>query len=365
MYTGFPLQQVMVAGDGENDLPLFEITKFGARGVLVSNACARLKNILRGSDAPPTVKQASECNAGGVLEGLASHFRHLGYTHRAADENYLVDFGGRDSVGAAGAAWDVGAAGAAGACAVQGKSAAVTAVSEEEAAAMGAVRWVDRVPSSTSEVDGAGGNAGSNGNAGAGSGEGAAGESVSTSATRDALQEPEAAAMPKDAAEGESKPGGQVGEVVAGPAGTACSVSSQANGVPTDSGGVGGGGGVEDDAGTSKMVSAWEEWLTEGLGSGVKGLGQKLRGGQELLSQGLRSVHRGLYPPAADASRSPAREETHTHKQFVARVSSAQDLAQAVNLLEQRVESIVEAVEGSLVSAPAAEGATQDGPLHP
>ena len=120
-----------------------------------------------------------------------------------------------------------------------------------------------------------------------------------------------------------------------------------------------------DDAGTSKMVSAWEEWLTEGLGSGVKGLGQKLRGGQELLSQGLRSVHRGLYPPAADASRSPAREETHTHKQFVARVSSAQDLAQAVDLLEQRVESIVEAVEGSLVSAPAAEGATQDGPLHP
>ena len=33
----------MVAGDGENDLPLFEITNMGARGVVVSNACQRLK----------------------------------------------------------------------------------------------------------------------------------------------------------------------------------------------------------------------------------------------------------------------------------------------------------------------------------
>jgi len=34
---------MMVAGDGENDLPLFEITHSGVRGVIVQNACARLK----------------------------------------------------------------------------------------------------------------------------------------------------------------------------------------------------------------------------------------------------------------------------------------------------------------------------------
>jgi len=40
---GFVPEQMMVAGDGENDLPLFEITNMGARGVVVSNACQRLK----------------------------------------------------------------------------------------------------------------------------------------------------------------------------------------------------------------------------------------------------------------------------------------------------------------------------------
>jgi HAD superfamily hydrolase (TIGR01484 family) len=79
---GFPPEQIMVAGDGENDLPLFEITKLGARGVIVNNACARLKK-WKEAEAPWTVVHAKESNAGGVLEGLWRHFRHFGYTHTA------------------------------------------------------------------------------------------------------------------------------------------------------------------------------------------------------------------------------------------------------------------------------------------
>jgi hydroxymethylpyrimidine pyrophosphatase-like HAD family hydrolase len=86
---GFAPEQIMVAGDGENDLPLFEITKLGARGVVVNNACARLKD-WKATEGPWTVVVASNSNAGGVLEGLWRHFRHFGYTHRAADENFVA-----------------------------------------------------------------------------------------------------------------------------------------------------------------------------------------------------------------------------------------------------------------------------------
>jgi hypothetical protein len=34
------------------------------------------------------------------------------------------------------------------------------------------------------------------------------------------------------------------------------------------------------DAKPAAEVLAWEAWLTEGLGKGIQGLGQKLRGGQ-------------------------------------------------------------------------------------
>ena len=80
---GFAAKQMMVAGDGENDLPLFEITSAGAQGVIVQNACARLKEWKR-AEAPSWVVVAEASNAGGVLEGLYTHFHHLGYHHRAA-----------------------------------------------------------------------------------------------------------------------------------------------------------------------------------------------------------------------------------------------------------------------------------------
>jgi len=84
---GCAAEQIMVAGDGDNDLPLFEITNAGAQGVIVSNACARLK-AWQLAEAPATVILANASNAGGVLEGMLHHFRHLGYTHRAAAEGW-------------------------------------------------------------------------------------------------------------------------------------------------------------------------------------------------------------------------------------------------------------------------------------
>jgi len=84
---GFATSQMLVAGDGENDLPLFEITKAGARGVIVNNACARLKEWKR-DEAPSTVVVANASNAGGVLEGLHTHFHDLGYHHRAAEDTW-------------------------------------------------------------------------------------------------------------------------------------------------------------------------------------------------------------------------------------------------------------------------------------
>ena len=84
---GYSVEQIMVAGDGENDLPLFEISKVGARGVIVSNACARLK-AWSVEEGGVSVVTANASNAGGILEGLLHHFKHLGYTHRAAAEGW-------------------------------------------------------------------------------------------------------------------------------------------------------------------------------------------------------------------------------------------------------------------------------------
>jgi hypothetical protein len=37
---------------------------------------------------------------------------------------------------------------------------------------------------------------------------------------------------------------------------------------------------VKEETKPAAEVLAWEAWLTEGLGKGIQGLGQKLRGGQ-------------------------------------------------------------------------------------
>ena len=72
---GFPAQRVMVAGDGENDVPLFEATKQGFKGAIVGNACDGLQSWVQRSPSGNLIYRSSSCEALGVLEGLHPHFQ--------------------------------------------------------------------------------------------------------------------------------------------------------------------------------------------------------------------------------------------------------------------------------------------------
>ena len=64
----------MVAGDGENDVPLFEATRQGFRGALVGNACEGLRGWVQRSPSGKLVHRSASHQALGVLEGLSHHF---------------------------------------------------------------------------------------------------------------------------------------------------------------------------------------------------------------------------------------------------------------------------------------------------
>lgn len=71
---GFQSQQVMVAGDGENDVPLFEATKEGFKGAIVGNAVEGLKSWVQRSPSRNMIHRSMSQQALGVLEGLHHHF---------------------------------------------------------------------------------------------------------------------------------------------------------------------------------------------------------------------------------------------------------------------------------------------------
>ena len=75
---GVPAERMMVAGDGENDLPLFEATAVGAKGLLVGNACAGLSRAFGEGSGKPNVTAAARDHAYGILDGLFHHFIAFG-----------------------------------------------------------------------------------------------------------------------------------------------------------------------------------------------------------------------------------------------------------------------------------------------
>jgi len=126
-------------------------------------------------------------------------------------------------------------------------------------------------------------------------------------------------------------------------------------------------------------VSAWDEWLTDALGKGIKGLGQKLRGGRETAvvetASPARQTHRPdatshtVHTPCSPAfvapltvaatdtsksvstSASPSTSANPSIPKRTATTSSfAQDLARKVALLEERVGAMAQAVLSPLTS---------------
>ncbi|EKX38820.1 hypothetical protein GUITHDRAFT_115146 [Guillardia theta CCMP2712] len=79
---GFNKTNMMVSGDGENDVPLFEITRDGVHGALVANAAEGLVR-WRNSENLEKVILATRKHAGGIIEGLKHHFAKFGYTHKS------------------------------------------------------------------------------------------------------------------------------------------------------------------------------------------------------------------------------------------------------------------------------------------
>lgn len=76
---GFPPDRVMVAGDGENDVPLFEATigtggSTGFKGTIVGNAVEGLRSWVDRSPSGPKIHRSMSQQALGVLEGLERHF---------------------------------------------------------------------------------------------------------------------------------------------------------------------------------------------------------------------------------------------------------------------------------------------------
>lgn len=76
---GFPPERVMVAGDGENDVPLFEATigagaSKGFKGTIVGNAVEGLRSWVDRSPSGPKIHRSMSQQALGVLEGLERHF---------------------------------------------------------------------------------------------------------------------------------------------------------------------------------------------------------------------------------------------------------------------------------------------------
>jgi len=75
---GFTPEKVMVAGDGENDVPLFEATVDGEgqgfKGVIVGNAVEGLRTWVGRSPSSHKIHRSLSQQALGVLEGLSIHF---------------------------------------------------------------------------------------------------------------------------------------------------------------------------------------------------------------------------------------------------------------------------------------------------
>lgn len=71
---GFSADRVMVAGDGENDVPLFETTKEGFKGTIVGNAVEGLRSWVERSPSRRMIHRSLSQQALGVLEGLETHF---------------------------------------------------------------------------------------------------------------------------------------------------------------------------------------------------------------------------------------------------------------------------------------------------
>eukprot|EP00960_Hanusia_phi_P071012 767445-Hanusia_phi.AAC.3 len=74
--------KMMVSGDGENDVPLFEITRDGVHGALVANAAEGLLR-WKNSEKLEKVILTTKKHAGGIIEGLKHHFSKFGYTHKS------------------------------------------------------------------------------------------------------------------------------------------------------------------------------------------------------------------------------------------------------------------------------------------
>jgi len=135
----------------------------------------------------------------------------------------------------------------------------------------------------------------------------------------------------------------------------------------------------DKDSKSWAAVSACDEWLTDALGKGIKGLGQKLRGGRETAvvetASPARQIHRPdatshtvhtpcspafvapLIVTATDTSKSvstSASPSTSANpsipKRTVTTSSFAQDLARKVALLEERVGAMAQAVLSPLTS---------------
>jgi len=73
---GFKPERIMVSGDGENDVPLFQATRNGIKGTMVGNVCDGLKNWVH-KKPRENVFQATASHAGGILEGLGHHFQYF------------------------------------------------------------------------------------------------------------------------------------------------------------------------------------------------------------------------------------------------------------------------------------------------
>jgi len=78
---GFPAERVMVAGDGENDVPLFEAMREGFKGAIVGNACDGLRAWVQRSPSGRLVHRSMSSQALGVLEGLSHHFPKPPHEH--------------------------------------------------------------------------------------------------------------------------------------------------------------------------------------------------------------------------------------------------------------------------------------------
>jgi len=70
---GYEPERIMVSGDGENDVPLFQATRQGFKGTMVGNVCEGLKQWV-GKKQRENVYQATRGYAEGILEGLQHHF---------------------------------------------------------------------------------------------------------------------------------------------------------------------------------------------------------------------------------------------------------------------------------------------------